>query len=159
MPSTPGWGQQPCPCSRGWGDAERVPQHWPRQAGLGHSRRCPDTFCHSGAWLPRSSLCSQENFGLNCVPSLLLSCGHHSQRRVMCQEQGAAPHSPACPQDSPPSPSPSRSPTISPTDLPASSPPRCSTPFSRAAALRRTPLHWGTRSHTKKRPQICCEEE
>lgn len=43
----------------------------------------------------------------------------------------------------PPQSRPGRSPTISPTDLPASSPPRCSTPFSRAAALRRTPLSLG----------------
>lgn len=123
----------------------------------GCSRMCPGAFCHSGAWLSWSSTHSQQNFGLNCVPSLLPSRGHHSPGRAMCQQQGM-PLIPRPARGTAPPPRPSRSPTISPTDLPASSPPRCSTPFSRAAALRRTPLHWGTQSHTERSPRPAVRE-
>lgn len=47
--------------------------------------------------LSHSSLRSQENFGLNCVPSLLLSCGHHSQRRVTCPGVRGCPSFPCMP--------------------------------------------------------------
>lgn len=74
------------------------------------------------------------------MPSVLLSCGHHSWRRVMCPGVRGCPLSPCMPTGQPPpSPRPRRSPTIAPTDLPASSHPRCSIPFSRAAALMRNP--------------------
>lgn len=56
------------------------PQPCPQLLVHGRMRRC---LFLSSAQLPCSSLCCLENFGLDWVPSLLLSCGQLLQRRVM----------------------------------------------------------------------------
>lgn len=73
---------QPCPCSQGQGHDAQFSSTSPAcrcrcMAG------CGQHLCCSGAQLPRSSLRSRENFRLDWVPSLLLSCGHRSRRRAM----------------------------------------------------------------------------
>lgn len=87
---------QPCPCSQGQGHDAQFSSTSPAcrcrcMAGCG--RR----LCCSGARLPCSSLRSRENFGLDWVPSSLLSCGHRSRRRAMSPEVRGCPLSPCTP--------------------------------------------------------------
>lgn len=74
VPPAPGWGQPALPTLAGTG------RQWGCWCLAGYGRM-PLLL---RAWLPRSSLRSRENFGLDWVPSLLLSCGHHLQRRAIC---------------------------------------------------------------------------